>query len=675
MGAEHVAAVKVKIDPAGGKRGLKELDDETKRTAGSMKKALGDAVSAGMKGAGDAAKGMLSGLKSIMATAGGVLGGLGTAELLKGALEAKSKYSDLSAGIRQAGGSAKDAAAAQSQAQRSALAWAQDSMKVADAFTAIKDETGSIDYAQDSIDTVSEAARGAHKSLESMAAVTGLLNEKFGITAEQLPDALADVVGLSAKGGVGFEEMSEKLGLIGAYAKEAGLQGREGLGQIVGMLNLADNANGSFKKGISAVGGLLEQLSTSAGKNKLGAALGISQKDLGGNAAQQIEAIMRATKGQKSQLEKAFGGEQLKLLVDLGRTYAASFESTKGDVKTKTVAGVAALQESFAAASKSAVTWSDLQTEAAAQMKEAPQKIATATEKMRQAFQSERMQAAIGKFADKLPALADFIARLVSFTVDNPGAAIVTAITASIGKAAVGEAIGSLIKSAGSGAGIAGGIMALGVVALEAEKVFFDAKDEASTKTLNQGLAVDDAITIAKGVEKTGRFQSPEDQKQLAETTAALESRVTEAKRAQAVPWYDVGSGGAHENNFVMAAANYVTGSGPGLTELNMRDKDIENLPALEEQLAALKASQARIGATGVAPTGAAGPPLPASLGGGGAAAAGPSVDPATLAALQGQATGAAVKGALASQVMQVRVVGGMGPTGGGPVTAGSAPR
>ena len=458
--ADKTASIKVDLKGDEAKAGIRSLGTETKKTAGEMGSSLKGAFSEGMKGGVDAVKSAFGTIKSTILSIGGIAGGLGFAEIQRQALEANSKFGDLAAGIKFAGGSAKDASGIIKQLQTQALLTAHDSMQLVDVFEGIRRETGSIDYATDSIEDVAVAARGAHKSLESMGSVAGTLNEKFGITAEELPDALADVIGLSEKGGVQFEDMSEKLGLIGAYAKEAGLQGRGGLQQIVGMLNLADNANGSFKKGITAVGGLLESLGNAVGRNKIGAALGLSQQQLGGNATQQIEAIMKATKGQKSQLEKAFGGEQLKLLVDLGKTYSSAFDDTKGDVKTKTAAAVEAVRKAFADAGSSAVSWADIQNEAKAEMEAAPQKIATATEKLRQAFQSEKFQAALSKVIDKLPALADGLAKLLDFVVDHPGSSAALLGMGTFAKGGI-EGVGGVIEKAimkgfeGAGPGMA----------------------------------------------------------------------------------------------------------------------------------------------------------------------------------------------------------------------------
>lgn len=461
--AEKAASIKVNLKGDQAKNEVRGLKDETKRAAGEMGSALQGALSTGLKGGVDAVKGAFASIKNVAMSIGGLVGGLGIAEITKQALDANSKFGDLSFGIRSAGGSMQDAVAIQKQLQKGAIDTAQDSFKMVDAFEGIRRETGSIDFARGAIDTVATAARGAHKELGTMSGVAGTLNEKFGITAAELPDALADVVGLSEKGGVSFEDMADKLGLIGAYAKEAGLSGRAGFSQMVGMLNLADNANGSFKKGITGVGGLLEQLGNNVGKAKIGAALGISGKDLGGDVTKQIEAIMRATKGQKGQLEKAFGGEQLKLLVDIGKTYGAAFDETKGDVKTKTAAALAAVQDAFTGASKSTVAWADIQTEAASEMAAAPQKIALAKEKLLQAFSSDKFQEAMSKIIDKLPALAELIAKVVGFAADNPAAAAGAAIGGTFAKGAIESIIvGAFTKGGTTAAASIGGAMTSG---------------------------------------------------------------------------------------------------------------------------------------------------------------------------------------------------------------------
>lgn len=683
------AQIRVDIKPDGAKAGIKAIGDETSRTASGMKSALSGALSEGMKGGTDAVKGLLSTVKSAAGMIGGLLGGLGLAEMVKGSLEATAKWGALSAGIRFAGGSARDATGVMKQLQQTAIETAHDSMQLVDVFEGIRGETGSIDYATDSIEDVATAARGAHKPLEQMGAIAGTLNEKFGIAAGgDLQDTLADVVGLSEKGGVSFEDMAEKLGLIGAYAKEAGLSGREGFGSIVGLLNVADNSTGSFKKGLTAVGGLLEQLGSGAGKSKIGAALGISGGALKGDAISQIEAIMKATKGQKANLEKAFGGEQLKLLVDMGKTYSAAFDETKGNVKTKSEAATAALRSALGDASKSAVTWADITTEAASEMQKSPQKIASATEKLRQAFQSEKFQESLGKIIDKLPALAELIAKIVGFAVDNPAAAGAAVIGGTFAKGALESIITGAFKSGASAAAptlasaIAGGApglasslaplmgpigLALGAsiaimlvasmhqAKLDQEKRDAEAKDAQNMLTGNKG-PLGGAHKIAGALEGAGAGEI-DPQGAISDATAG-QATAGEAQRDKVMQERLAGKS-------KQAAADLLLGNklagkyGFGNTESPMG-------------AAGTSADPFAYGFSGAKSTpGAAAAPGAASApagGGGGGGAATPAWDPQLLAAMMGKS--------VAGQELKVRVTNpnDIGGSGGAPSGSGMLP-
>ena len=690
--ADKTAQIKVTIKNDAAKAGIKGIGDETKRTAQKMKEALSGALDDGMKAGKSAIGDMLSSVKSAVGTIGGLMGGIGLAELIQGGLEANTKIGALTFGLRAAGGTARDAVGVMKQLRQASLETAQDSMKMIDVFEGIRGETGSIDYATDSIEDVATAARGAHKDIEQMGAIAGTLNEKFGIEAgDDLRDTLADVVGLSEKGGVGFDDMAQKLGLIGAYAKEAGLQGREGFGQIVGLLNMADNANGNFKKGITAVGGLLEQLGNASGRNKIGAALGISGKDMSGNAAQQIEAIMRATKGQKSQLEKAFGGEQLKLLVDMGKTYAAAFNDTKGSVKAKSEAAAAALRNALSDAGKSAVTWADIQTEAAAQMKEAPQQVAVATEKLRQAFQSEKFQAALASVIDKLPALAEWIAKIAGWTIDNPGAAITAAILGSIAKAAIGEAVGSAlggIFKAFPGATIGVGLLASAATAAAIAIADYEAKKTANEQGLQSTAAV--AAKAKKQLLAKGELDE-ETFNELARKRADFE-----AVRAAAN-----GEAGVEPLTYTQILAAKITGGADELagaeaiTEEAQRlgpegvQKQIDELDALLYAAKPARAKPVPFGPEAPDPMGDAmayvanmpamepgapgGAAAPAGPGGGGGGAAAPQWDPQVFATAMGNS--------VAGKELRVRVTnpndigGSSAPTGAGATTPGRVAR
>lgn len=687
--ADKTAQIKVTIKNDAAKAGIKGIKDETESAAKSMKAALSGALGDGMKAGKSAMSDLLSSVKSAAGTIGGLMGGVGLAEMVQSSLEANAKIAALTFSLQAAGGSARDAVGVMKQLRQSSLETAQDSMKMVDVFEGIRGETGSIDYATDSIEDVATAARGAHKPLEAMGAIAGTLNEKFGIAAgDELRDTLADVVGLSEKGGIGFEDMSQKLGIIGAFAKEAGLQGREGFGQIVGLLNIADNSTGTFKKGLTAVGGLLEQLGNASNRNKIGASLGISSKDMSGNAAQQIEAIMRATKGQKGQLEKAFGGETLKLLVDMGKTYASALDATAGDAKAKQAAANAALHAALTDAGKSTLTWGDIQKEAAAQMRESPQQIALATEKLKQAFQSEKFQVAIASVIEKLPRLAEWIAKIAGWTVDNPGTAITAAITASIGKAAIGETVSSLLGAAFKSfpaATVGVGLLAAAATAAAIAIADYEEKKTAQEQGLQSAPAL--AAKARKQLMEKGELDE-ETFNELARRRADFEA-VKMASEGGGVDQLTYGgilfakmTGGADE----IARAEGITEEANRLGPEGVQ-KQIEELDALLYAAKPAKAKPVPFGpeappsaideVAGMPPLeypsaparGAAGPPAPPAASSGGAAPAASGWDPAMFANV------------MAGKELRVRVTnpndigGSSAPTGAGTPPPGRTPR
>lgn len=682
--ADKKLGVKVELQPD--KRGLKELDQETKRTASSMKAALGGAMSEGLKGGTDAVKGLLSGLKSAVGQVGGLLGGLGVAELARGAIEAKSRWSALQFQIKAAGGTAADFQRVQERIQKASLATAQDSMKMVDVFDQLRGKTGSVSTAADLIEDVGIASRGAHKELEQVGKVGGALSKGFGIkSGDEMRGALADVIGLAEKGGGNFEQLAASLESYGAIAKQAGLQGREGLAQYVGILNVAARSTGSFEAGAAAMNGLIEQLSRRTGKYEIAAKVGISTQNLGKTPEDAIAGILRATGGNRMKLERAFQGDQLKVLLELGKTYAASFEQTKGDVKTKTQAATDAVRTAFAQASKSAVSWADISSSAATEMESGPAKIAQATERLRQAVAKPEVIAGIEKMLNMLPKIADVLAKVIGFASENPVAAGAAVIGGTFAKGAIESMITSAFAAGGktAAASISGALASGGSPLVSALGGF--------------GPAVAVFAVAAAAFYAASEYQAKKD----------AEKRKAEAEAAQHMLKGNKGMGGAYQ---VAGALEAATGESfdptmaisdataiaatSGLDEREKVEAERAKTKAEREQRFTLKGVQAeRFLAAGAVVRDAQGNVI-----GGGAtssyvdpAAAGPRVsgvapaaptnssgtpnlpglDPAQFAQLTGQATASQLKGT----VLQVRLVDGGGPTGAGAVRPGSAPR
>ncbi len=442
------ASIKLTLDASAFKSGLKAAGADGEGVAKGIGTSFSKAMTAGVKGGVDAVKGAFSTLKSTILSIGGIAGGIGIAELARGALQTESTFRKLAFSIKAGGNAGVDFRTVMQGAQKVALETGHSADDLGKTMQQVFTETGNADFAQKSIADIAVAATGAHEPLETMGAIAGTLNKKFGITSDQIQETLATVVGLGNKGGVSVAEMGEKLGLVGAFAKEAGLSGQAGFSQMIGLMNVADQSTGTLKKGISAVGGILETLGTTASRNKAMMQLGIDPSKAKGDIQQTIGEILKKTGGSKDKLAVAFQGEQLKVLADLGKNYATVFSETKGDVKTKTAAALEAYQEALRKAGGSSTTFADLQKEAGAEMQTPAMRLKTAITKLENAFASDKIQAALGKLFDVLPKIADMIASVVGFASDHPVAAGALAVGGVAAQGFGGAALSSLLGAA-----------------------------------------------------------------------------------------------------------------------------------------------------------------------------------------------------------------------------------
>jgi hypothetical protein len=366
-----------------------------------ISKGLSDAGKAGL----DALKGSISNLKSAVMGVAGIAGGFGVVEFARRAIASESAFKKLAFQIRAGTGEMMNWKNMQRDAQATALKFGHTTEEIGKSISDLYQAVGDPKFAQDASKVVAEMATGAHEPLETMTNLAGGLNEKFGITAQQLPDVLASVVSLGNKGGVSVGDLADKIGIIGANAKGAGLDGEKGFKLLVGMLNIADNATGTLKKGIGGVTGIIEGITN----NTLGESLKKNlQFDLAKAKKQGLEfddilgQIIEKSGGSHDNLAKVFAGDQLKVVTELAKVYQEGFDSTKGSKAEKTKGAWAAYEAAIADASKSALTVKDIQEEAAREMETPEKKIATAMEKLAQVFTSE-------KFSHAFTQLSDFI--------------------------------------------------------------------------------------------------------------------------------------------------------------------------------------------------------------------------------------------------------------------------
>lgn len=488
---------------------------------------------------------------SDVTTLGGALSlGIGA----KAGTDLVSIYKDLAFQIQTGTGKATEWTDVQKDVEGAADRWRQKVEDVAGAYRALYDETGDVQFAADALDAVTMAATATGKGIGVLSSIAGTLNEKFGIAGDEMEDALASVIELSSKGGATIEDLGAKLGIVGASAKQMGLEGKAGLQQVLGMLNVGDNVTGSFKKNLSAVTGLMETFGSADKLKSIEKDLGIKITDKGGGARKDaLDKILSKSGGKEEVLSKVFAGDTLKLVSDFGKTYQKVFAETEGTAKVKTAAALKAFHQGLDAAGKTSLTAAQLEAQAKKRAAEDPDKIITASmNRFKQAFTKPEMIASMEKLAQLLPKLTTGLTSLLEMAASHP----LLAGAAFLGKKAGGAALGSLAgdalgwgsgkaaslgksiganlaaeaakngawATAGKNIGAAAGIAVAAAVAYELGKAAIDSIYEDKAKDQG-GLAVSGASAAAA--------IGSGDKKRMGEEAATLKARIERAKKNQ----------------------------------------------------------------------------------------------------------------------------------------------
>lgn len=443
--SDKEVTLKLKLDANGFKKGMADAEQDGKKKADSIGKGLSSALSKAGKEGIDSLKSTLSGIKSAITGFAGIAGGLGVMELGRRALASEAQFRKLAFQIKAGTGALLDWRAVQKEAQKTALDTGHTTEEVAKSISDLYAAVGDPKFAREASRTVATVATGSHESIETITAIAGTLNEKFGITSDQLGDTLADVISLGNKGGVSVEDMADKIGLIGANARGAGLDGQKGFKLMVGMLNIADNATGTFKKGLTGVSGIIEGITNGTMTESLKKNL---KFDLTAAKKQGLEfddilgQIIEKSGGSHDNLAKVFAGDQLKVVTELAKVYQDGFDSTTGTTQEKTRGAWAAYEAAITDASKSALTLKDLEAEKVAEMETPEKKIATALERLAQTFTDPAI-------TDAFKQLADFIPKVINQMIKHP--LLTGALMSGVPQAIAGSLVKSIADAVGGG--------------------------------------------------------------------------------------------------------------------------------------------------------------------------------------------------------------------------------
>ena len=567
MASEKTATVKLTLDGSSYIGELKNVTRESEASATRVENAWKKSAVAGLKEFRTQLGEVTSSVKNTIRNIATLGGAVSFGAAIKGAVDAEAQFKNLSFAIKAGTGELVAWQDLQKDAQTTATQWGQSSRELGKVYHDLFSELGDLPLAKVGMEQAALASRATGESVETLANITGVLGEKFNVTAAEMPEAMAAVISLGNKGGISIAQMGEKLGLLGASARAAGLQGQGGFQTMVGMANIADNAMGSFKKSLSAVTGLLDAFGTPEEAKKISGVFGVAVRDAKGNVRDLTTVmgeIFQKTGGQREKLAMGFTGEQLKLVVELGKTYGDTFKATSGSIKDKSEAALAAYNAAIKKAGESQLTAAQLADEANNRMKDPQARLAQAIEKIEQAFTKPKMIDALEKLAESLPELAEQMSKLISFVLENPGTsaaiaagvklgapalqAALTAAAPGIGKAvmgALGQGAGAFTVSGGAPgalgkvagvAGAVGAVAAVGAVSYEAASAYAEHAIDPARKRSAEVAGGLQGATMAASINTTGRI----DPKRAQESLDTLRQRLDAARKDREFSFSDV---------------------------------------------------------------------------------------------------------------------------------------
>lgn len=432
---------------------VEEIGGESEKTS---RKASGffTVMKAGASGARSAVGELVGHLKQAVMMGATLGGALSIGGAIHSAMAATKSYKDLAFAVRVGTGEAVGWQDVQRDIESGADRWKVRIDGVKGAYESVFQETGNMKFSAAAADSVAMAHVATGKSMETLGSIAGLLNDKFGITEAGLNDTLAAAIELGNKGGVSLEDLGGQLGELGAVAKTAGLTGEGGFRKMVGMLNIADGPMKNIKQSLRGLNSLFTDLADPDRAKAMEKALGIKLTDKDGSVrGDALERVLAKTRGKQSELAKVFSGQELRLVTDLGKSFAKTFEETKGDVQTKTAAALEAYRASIDQAAKVGFTGADLQKEAGARLGDQQRSMDQALNDFQKVFERPEMVRAVDQLAGAAPKLAKLMGGLVSYATEHPALAatgVVGAVAAKGALAGAGEKIGeSIIGAAG----------------------------------------------------------------------------------------------------------------------------------------------------------------------------------------------------------------------------------
>ena len=339
----------------------------------------------------------------------------------------------------------------------------RNTMEMAAAYRELRNTTQNMDFAEKTFELAAVGANATGESVKDVGAILSQLNERFGVTAEEAPAALQKVIEFADRGAFSLEEFSSIADGIVPTFKLAGLEGTKGLDILLGTFEDVDNQLGTTGQKVTGVQNLLLDLAKPAKIKAIAKGMAVNPKDMlnEGDTLERLRMIVsKGGKGLESLRAQMVGPEQVKALELLLKPFREAQDVAKkaGDSPSKAIEkGLNAFDEQISGFGKATGDITKLKEQAARAMDSPERKLKLALEKVQQSFQNPKFIGAIEKLADKLPQMADGVAKMVEFIVDNPLMAGGIALGGKAASSFAGPSIAKMMLGGGAKAGTEAG--------------------------------------------------------------------------------------------------------------------------------------------------------------------------------------------------------------------------
>jgi len=220
------------------------MEAMTTTSGRAMGNALKGPMSAGLKSARGELGNMMTSLKSGLKMVATMGGALSFGMLAKDAVKMQNTYRNIAFNVNKVAGNAVNWQDIQQMIADSVRKTGRGADELSEAFMEVFEATGSLEYAKATMDTIGTTATATGHSIGALATTMQLASRKFGVGVDQADEAMARMIEKTGVGGKGIEELTNRFALVAGEAANAGMQGAQGISDLLGVMLLLDSSIG-----------------------------------------------------------------------------------------------------------------------------------------------------------------------------------------------------------------------------------------------------------------------------------------------------------------------------------------------------------------------------------------------------------------------------------------------